>query len=259
MFEKRYTLLLSQKKKVYDTLREIGLEPAEFSWSKVEIVDRFIVSRLNHRRGQYYFQFSSYELNSWCVACPGLYRTMDYQYPRTWEEQDVIFRQWAEGLKRELDTPDPWAELAKYRLVLNAEFSQEAVNEPIPAVEAEQIGQALRRLADDIAREFILDTGQASLVGARLGYLADAARRERSRDWIYTTMGVWSSLAVALGLTQEQAARLWQMLKCDLGSFVNLLLDRAVTPPVPHKREILEIKPISRSSEADKSSVEAAG
>ena len=44
-------------------------------------------------------------------------------------------------------------------------------------------------------------------------------------------MGAWGSTAVALGLTEEQAAALWQMLRCELGSFVNLLLDRAVTPP----------------------------
>ncbi len=234
MFEKKYTLLHSQKKKVYDILREAGLEPAEFSWSSVEIVEKLLVSRVNYRSGaQYYFQFSSYEVNAWCVACPGQYRTMDNWYPKTWEEQEGIFRTWAQTLKRELDTPDPWAELAKYRLALHSELSADVVNEPIPAIEAEQIGLALMELGESAARDLSLGADQAALLRTRFAYAADAARRERSRDWVYTVLGVWASTAVALALTEEQAAALWQMLRCDLGSLVNLLLDRAVTPSPP--------------------------
>jgi hypothetical protein len=86
----------------------VGLEPAEVSWSNVEIVEKLLVSRLNYRSGeQHYFQFSSYEVNAWCVACPGRYRTMDHWYPKTWEEQEGIFRTWAQTLKRELDTLTP--------------------------------------------------------------------------------------------------------------------------------------------------------
>ncbi len=239
MFEKKYTLLHSQTKRVYDILREVGLEPAEFSWTNVEIVEKLLVSRLNYRSGEhYYFQFSSYEVNAWCVACPGQYRTMDHWYPKTWEEQEGLFRTWAQTLKRELDTPDPWAQLAKYRLVLNGESSPDVVNEPIAAAEAEQIGLALMELGDSAARKLSLRDDQAALLRARLAYVADAARRERSRDWVYTVMGAWASLAVALTLTEEQAAALWQMLRCELGSFVNLLLDRAVTPQTP----IVEIR-----------------
>ena len=249
MFEKKCTLLHSQKKRVYDILREIGLEPAEFSWSHVEIVERLLVSRLNHRGGEDYFQFSSYEMNAWCVACPGVHRTMDYQYPKSWEEQEGIFRHWAESLKRERDTRDPWVELAKYQVVLDGELAPEMVSEPIAAVEAEQIGAALRRLAEDATRKFSLSDGQAALVRDKLAYLADAARRERSHEWVYTTLGVWVSTAAALALTEEQAATLWKMLKCELGSFVNLLLANIQTPePARRKTGIVEINPAARTS-----------
>jgi hypothetical protein len=234
MFEKKYTLLHSQKKRVHDILREVGLEPAEFSWSNVEIVERLLVSRLSFRGGeQYYFQFSSYEVNAWCVACPGRFRTMDHSYPKNWEEQEGIFRAWARTLKTELDTPDPWAELAKYRLVLNGELPGEVVDDPISAAEAEQIGLALRRLAETVAQKLALGDEQAALVRGRLEYVADAARRQRSRAWVYTVLGAWTATAAALALTEAQAAALWQMLRCDLGAFVNLLLDRALTPPAP--------------------------
>jgi hypothetical protein len=201
MFEKKYTLLRSQRLRVHEILREVSLEPAEFSWSNETIAGTIVVSRLNHRDGQYYFQFSSYELNAWCVACPGMYRTMDYQHPKNWEEQEGFLRVWAQCLKRELDTPDPWADVARHRLAFDGELSGEMVNEPIPAVEAEQIGQALARLADTITRELALANGQSLPVRAKLTYLAEAARRERSRDWIYMTLGAWSSLVTSLSLS----------------------------------------------------------
>jgi hypothetical protein len=250
MFEKRYTLLRSQKRRVYEILQEVGLEPAEFSWSQKRIVELLSVSRLNYQDGeQYYFLFSSYEINSWCIACPGRFRTMDYRYPKNWEEQVGIFRAWAETLKQELDTADPWAALAKYRLAVNGELSRTVVNEPIAAVEAEQIGQALRRLGEGVTAAFCLGGERAALLQAKLDYLAEAARRQRSRDWVYTAMGVWASLAVALTLTEEEAALIWAMLRTEMGPFATLLPARTIATSSPRpKTPVLGIKPAAPES-----------
>src|SRR5512142_2271751 len=128
---KKFTLLRSQRSQVFELLREAGLEPAEFSWVKEEIAGGIVVSRLNHRDGTHYFQFSSHELNAWCVACPGRYRSMDYEYPKDWQEQEGVFRNWAAYLKREIGIPDPWGRLAKYQAVLGVEPPDNVVNEPI--------------------------------------------------------------------------------------------------------------------------------
>jgi len=260
MFEKKCTLLHTQKKRVYDILREAGMEPAEFTWSDVEILQRLFVSVLKHRGGQHYFLSSSYEMDAWCIACPGVYRTMDYGYPKTWEEQEGIFRQWAGSLKREMDTQDPWVELAKYRLVLDGELPGEAVNEPIPAVEADQIGQALTRLADHAAQELSLSGEQAAMVRDKLAYLAEAARRQRSRDWIYTTMGVWASMAAALSLTEGQAAILWQTIRSEISPFPVSLSAGGPTPEAAQRKKgIFGIRLIAgRSSEAKRNANEAA-
>ena len=227
MFERRLTLLRSQKKRVYAILRETNFEPAEFSWSDERIVDQLIVSRLKHRDWQYYFQFSSCEINAWCIVCPGLCRTMDYRYPKSWEEQEGIFRQWAESLRRELDTDDPWQELAKYRLALDRELSGEMVNEPIPAVEADQIAQLLVRLGDEMIREFSLNAEQSLALRAKLDYLAQASRRQRSRDWAYMVLGACTTTAMALSLTEQQTATWWEMVGSALSAFVQLLPAKA--------------------------------
>lgn len=227
MFERKLTLLRSQKKRVYEILGEANLEPAEFAWSDERIVDKLIVSKLKHREGQYYFQFSSCEINAWCIACPGLCRTMDYRYPKSWEEQEGIFRQWAESLRRELDTDDPWQELAKYRLALDGELSGEMVSEPIPAIEADQIARLLVRLGDEMIREFSLNAEQSQALRAKLDYLAQASRRQRSRDWAYMVLGVCTTTAMALSLTEEQTATWWEMISRALSAFVQLLPAKA--------------------------------
>jgi hypothetical protein len=224
---KNYTLLKSQKNRVYELLQQGGLEPAEFSWAKEEIAGSLIVSRLNYRDGTSYFQFSSHEVNAWCTACPGQFRHLDYEYPKSWEEQEGIFKKWVACVKRELASPDPWGELAKYRLVLGDGPAGETANEAISAYEAGRIAEALVRVGDMIVRELVLDDEKAALVRSRLGYLAEAAQRQRSRDWAHTALGVYVTLGVTLGIPETTLPALWEMFRSEVCQFVHL------APPNP--------------------------
>jgi hypothetical protein len=219
---KKFTLLRSQRSRVFELLQEAGLEPGEFSWAKEEIAGNILVSRLNHREGMYYFQFSSHELNAWSVVCPGRYRSMDYEYPKNWDEQEGVFRNWLRFLKREMKFPDYWGEMARYRLVLGAEPAEDLANEPICAYEADRLGQALTRLAERIVQELKLDPQAVALVRGKFAYLAEAARRQRSRDWVYTALGVCTTTAMSLSLSQEEAATLWGLIQNEVGRVVHL-------------------------------------
>jgi len=250
MFRKKYTLLRSQKKEVYEILLDSGLEPGEFSWSKEEIAEALIVSRLNHREGQFYFQFSSYELNAWCVMCPGVFRSMDTGYPKNWNEQLIIFRSWAQSLRRELETSDPWEEMAKYKLAVDGQLPDGVVNEPISAVEADGIGQALVRLADEIIREFSLSGGRAATVRGKLGYLAEAAERQRSRDWLYSVLGVCTTIAAILSLSERDAKKLWRLFEGELRQFIQLVGPEIKSVESPAARRIRADAPIDHKVDA---------
>ena len=220
---RKYTLLRSQRRQVFEILREVGLEPADFSWSeREEVGGNIVVSRLNYRDGTYSFQFSWYELSSWCVLCPGRYRSMEYEHPMNWKEQETSFRTWAQCLKRELESTDPWAEMAKYKIALGGEPSEAMLNEPIAAYEADYIGQRLLQLAEQIERDLRLGEKQATLVRGKLGYLAEAARRQKSRDWLYTALGVCITMAMGLGLDNDAMRILWQQIGRQLGSVVRV-------------------------------------
>jgi hypothetical protein len=218
---KRRTLLRSQKKKAFETLRAAGLEPSDFMWSRVQ-VDGMTVSRLSYRQGDYYFQFSSYEMGSRCTACPGLYQLVEHEYPKSWAEQEDHFRNWTQHLRREIECRDPWNELAKYRISFSRAGGEDGPNETISGVDAQAIAQQLSALADAIDAEYTLTAEQSTFVRERLAYLAEAAMREKSRDWAYSALGVCATLALALTLDEEQAPRLWHMIKERVGTFVRL-------------------------------------
>jgi len=220
---RKYTLLRSQRRQVFDVLREAGLEPGEFSWAeKEEAGGNFVVSRLNYRDPAYYFQFSWYEMSSWCILSPGRYRSFEYEHPMNWKEQEASLRAWAQCLKREIESPDPWTELAKYRIAIGPELPETMVNETISGYEADHIGQLLARLADRMEKDLRLSPPQATLVRSRLGYLAEAARRQKSRDWLYTALGVCATIAVALSLDGDGARLLWQQVGSQLGNVIRM-------------------------------------
>jgi len=218
---KKRTLLRSQKKKVFDLVREAGLEPADFEWSR-EQVNGMTVSRLTYPKADYYFQFSSYEVGGYCIACPGRQQLVEYDHPKSWTEQEIHVRNWAGHLRREITCPDPWNELAKYRLPLAWAGVEEGPNETISGVEAQAIAQQLSGLADRIATDFDASAEQATFVRERLAYLAEAAMREKSRDWAYSALGVCATLAAALALDEDSTARLWRVVKERVGTFVRL-------------------------------------
>ncbi len=217
---KKRTLLRSQKKAVFEMVRAAGLEPADFDWSRPQ-AEGVTVSRLDYVREDYYFQFSSCEAGAYCIASPGRYQLVEYHYPKNWEEQTGYFRNWTQHLRREIQCHDPWSDLAKYRVPIEAACHFDGQNEAISGVEAQEVAQQLTELAYAIAMEYDLPKEQAAFVQARLAYLSEAAMREKSLDWAHSALGVCITLAMALSLDREQTARLWALLKCHVGAFIH--------------------------------------
>jgi len=145
---KKFTLLRSQRTRVFELLQEAELEPAEFSWAKEEIAGDIQVSRLNHRDGM--------------------------------------------------------------------------VNEPIPACEADDIGRVLIRLSERVGQELKLDGEAVALLRGKFAYLAESARRQRCRDWLYTAAGVCATTAMLLSLSPPGTAALWGLLQSEVRRVLHL-------------------------------------
>ncbi|MFC1761624.1 hypothetical protein ACFL6U_06030 [Planctomycetota bacterium] len=222
MLKKQYLLRKIQKKQVFEALREAGLQPADFTWIKAEVGGSLAVSRLDYRSTDYYFQFSWLEVNAWCRYCPGKFRMEDSEHPRNWDEQISCFNLWAQFLKQELDCPDVWEQLDKYRLILSPHLPEQMPNEQISGYEADTIGERLGALAERLLTELEPEAKERGYILSRIGYLADAAKRMRSADWVYNTLGVCVTVAATLSLSDSNTEALWLLFEEEIGQVIHL-------------------------------------
>lgn len=222
-----HKLLKTQKNYVFKVLQKIGLEPANFSWKHQQITDPddlsadedIIVPRLEYLDGEYYFQFEKYS----CTFSPGQTKAVEYKNLERSDEQLFFVRKWAEDIKRQIEAPDLWAEIEKYRATLPLVTGEQLVNEPIPAYEVEEIADKLQQLAGKIEQQFELNDEQNKFVRNKLNYLADAAKRQPRRDWENILISVFIGIAFQLALDPTKAQQFWQLVKRIIGPFIHLI------------------------------------
>ena len=189
-----HILLKSQKNEVFKILQKVGLEPANFSWTTQQVQD-IRVPRLNYLDGKYYFRYG--ERNQG-IYSPGTQRIVQEVSVHLWAELTKWVKDWASSLKGEIETADLWQEMEKYKTSVSLALPEQLLNEPIPTYEAEHIADKLHELANEIEKQFQLTNDQNQFVRSKLNYLADAAKRQRSVDWVHTSIGV--SITIMLGL-----------------------------------------------------------
>jgi len=225
-----YKLLKTQKNEVFKILREAGLEPANFSWAEYEKTvyltgsrSKKTVPRLNYLDGDYYFQFEMFDDKYHCEFSPSHEQKVQYGTLLSWATQKVIVETWAEFLKKEIEAPDLWQEIEKYRAALPLVADEQLVNEPIPAYEVEEIAEKMQLLADKIEEQFELDEEQNQFVRTKLNYLTDAAKRQPRRDWENILISVFIGIAFQLALDPTKAQQFWQLVKGIIGPFIHLI------------------------------------
>jgi len=222
-----YTLLKKQKNDVFKILQQAGLEPADFSWHSIrsEATREGIVSKLLYRDPQFFFQFDYYYGGSIFLPLftPASDKRIERPVRAVWGRVLDYVKDWAGALKLEIDLPDMWQEIDKYRATFSLSPPVELVNEPIPGYEADEIASKVQLLVDKIEESFQLQDEQQQFVNSKLTYLADAAKRQGRLDWVHTFIGVIVTIAMALSLAPDEANRLWALVKEFLGQFVYLI------------------------------------
>jgi hypothetical protein len=230
-----YELLKSQKNVVFEVIQANGLEPADFSWGigkyKVpsdDILTRglidheYEVPRLTYKNSQFFFQFGLYKGGHHCTYSPGSNKPVHQEFSLSWSSIINRVVRWLNNLKRENEAPDLWAEMGKYKTSVSLTLPEQVLNEPISAYEAERIADKLQELANKIEELFQLTKEQNQFVRSKLTYLADAAKRQRSIDWVHTSIGVFATIAMGLALEPEQAKKIWELMKSIVG-FIHLI------------------------------------
>ena len=225
-----HKLLKTQKNQVLSIIYKAGLEAANFSWTTQQIPDtsapppykNIQVPRLNYLDGEHYFRFEKYS----CTFSPGAKKTVQHEAGATSESfggQLYYVGKWARCLKREIEAPDLWKEMGKYGATVSLALPEQILNEPIPAYEAEQIADKLQQLAGKMEQQFELNDEQNKFVRNKLNYLTEAAKRQRSMDWVHTSIGVFVTIAMAIALVPDKVKEFWQLVQSLFGEFIHLI------------------------------------
>lgn len=219
-----FNLLKSQKNQLLEAIKSVDLDPFNFVWSNDESIhDDIVIPVLKYGDGSFYFKFDTDGIDEhYAIYTPGSDLVEEESSTRTWVEQLSCFKQWLQNLKREIEEPDLWAELQKYKIQGESGSFTDLANEPFTAYEAEQINIALIEVRSYLNKFVKGDAQKENFVEEKINYLIDAAKRQGRRDWLHTSIGVIVTITTALVLAPEEANNIWNVLKTALGSIFQL-------------------------------------
>jgi hypothetical protein len=113
---------------------------------------------------------------------------------------------WLKDVKRDLETPDLWAELQRDAELLHVVTSDDVVeNTPFTPDEQNAIAARLQALAEHAQRTHSLSAAQMRALDAKLDYLLTAARRLGRKDWLNVCAGAILGYILTASLPPEAA------------------------------------------------------
>lgn len=206
-----------QRNQLFEAIEAVGLDPGDF-----ELVGDEAESRLDHRWSESYFTVG---------GAPGHYsgqRVVGDASPwpyeaYSWEALKRSLDVWLHEVKRDLETPDLWAELQSQREVLRFAPLRETENKPFTPDEQEEIATRLREIKEYVKETRALSASQLDDLGASLDYLEAAAGRLGRFDWRGLFVAVIVAYGLNVGLPPETARHILKPLVRGLFHLSGLL------------------------------------
>jgi hypothetical protein len=128
----------------------------------------------------------------------------------SWQALMERVRTWVQDVKRDLDTPDLWAELQRETKLLGAASNAVTDNTLFTAKEQKQITERLRELAEHVSHMHSFSGPQIEALNERLDYLVDASGRLGRKDWLNAFIGVALGYILVTALPPESARTIFQ-------------------------------------------------
>ncbi|GMQ91375.1 MAG: hypothetical protein BMS9Abin11_0683 [Gammaproteobacteria bacterium] len=220
----QYNLLKSQKNQVFEIIKSSGLDPFNFKWTTTDsmIEEDTKVPVLEYEDGEFYFQFDLKNESKYSGFSPGKEGVDETSYPGTWEFQLHNVTEWLTYLENEIDQPDLWSEIEKYRIEEDQDVLSQIVNEPFTVNQADQVQIGILKVRSYLEQYTKTNQEQADFVNHQLDYLIEAVKRQGKRDWLHTSIGVIMTITTALALAPDEAKNIWNILKTALGGILQL-------------------------------------
>jgi hypothetical protein len=156
---------------IFEAIQEAGLDPGDFDFENSETE-----ARISRRGSESYFIIGGgaghYE-GSYVVGDGPAWPYKVYSWPPLMERVGT----WAASVRRDLETPDLWAEFRRAAESLGVAADAPIENTPFTEDEQRQIEGRLQELKEYVRTTYSLSGPQMQAVDAKLDYLVDASRR----------------------------------------------------------------------------------
>jgi hypothetical protein len=148
----------------------------------------------------------------------------------TWPNVEERVQRWAREVKRDVDTPDLWAELRGRQGILSGPGYEDIQNTPFAPDEQAEILERIRQIKEFVHKAYSLSAVQLSSIDAKLDDIASAARRVGRKDWLLMFSGVILSVILTDLLAREVV---WDIFTMALNGLGHLFVDLGGPPQLP--------------------------
>jgi hypothetical protein len=209
-------LLKSQKSSLFDFVVKKGFSPAQFEIEPVtgaqsEFVEASSTepyTQVSFRGTPYYFRFEAPLGRPSVVFSPGEDTFSANIECDTWNTQLTYFTIWLDLLRREISTPDKWADFLAASEKLSWEKTEEG-NTQFSYDEVQTIERAASTAKQQL-RQLGLVPEQLRIIESKLDYISDRAKSFGRIDWKNLFVGTLVSLVVQYSIPLETAKLIWK-------------------------------------------------
>jgi hypothetical protein len=188
-----------KRNQIFEAIQSVGLDAKDFDFE-----DGDAGVQIKHKWSDSYFIIG---------GDPGHYvgryvvgDSSDWQYEvYTWESIIRRVSGWVEEVKRDLETPDLWAELQRETELLVGASNKANENTPFTPEEQKEIVGQLQEMAEYAKRRYSLSGPEMQILNAKLDYLVRAAGRLGRIDWLNVFAGVILGFILTAAVPPESA------------------------------------------------------
>src|ERR1019366_560235 len=203
-----------KKNEIFKKIQAVGLDPKQFD---LEDDDEF---RIKHKWSESRFIVGGdpgHYVGSSVVGDAPAWPVDKY----SWDALISRISSWLEDVKRDLETPDLWAELQREAELLGAN-DDVTENTPFTFDEQKEIAGRLQELAEHARRTNALSGEQMRILDGKLDYLVNAAGRLGRIDWRNAFVGAILGYIVTAALPPDARDIVLGLFRATIGHFYGL-------------------------------------
>jgi hypothetical protein len=201
-----------ERNAVLAAIQAIGLDPREFDLDESNPTE----VKITHHRSDWSFVVR---------GGPGRYagrytiaEGLDRPYEIfSWDNFLPRIDDWLQSLKRDLDTPDLWAELRREAEWLRAGSDRVVENTLFTPEEQHHIARRLDNLANELNHTLSLSADQMQVLQKNIKYLVESSRRLGRKDWLNNFVGVMLGFMIGVVIPSESAHSILMSLFWSIG------------------------------------------